>query len=98
MTGRGDGVLRTRAARGPLDVAERRTAIRIAGHRPRWWVLWGLWSRRYWAFPLFDAEPGTIISARSPIELVALLDDAETAEALGGAPRRTGSPLVRPWP
>lgn len=91
MTGRSDSVLHTRAARGQLDVAQRRVAARIAAHRPRWVVLWGLWSRRYWAFPLFDAEPGTIISSASANELVALLDHAETAAALGHPPRRPGN-------
>lgn len=92
MTGRGDGLLHARAARGQLDVAQRRVAARIMVHRPSWVVLWGLWSRRYWAFPLFDAEPGTIISSASGTELVALLDHAETAASLGRAPRRPGVP------
>jgi hypothetical protein len=78
----------TRRTRRPYDPAEREIAAQIQDNRPRWLVLWGVASRRYWAFPLFNTEPGTIVSAIGPRELIALLDQAEAAASLGGAPRR----------
>lgn len=61
------------------DPAQRRTAARIQERNPHWLVLWGVSSQRFWAFPMFDAVPGTIISAVDPRELLALMARAETA-------------------
>jgi hypothetical protein len=86
----GPGELAARRARRPYDPAERQAAAQIQASHPRWLVLWGVGSRRYWAFPTFNAAPGTIVSALGPRELVALLDQAEAAASLGGAPRHPG--------
>jgi hypothetical protein len=44
-------------------------------------VLWGCSSRRFWAFPQFAAQPGTIISDGDPATLVARMRQAELASA-----------------
>ncbi len=61
------------------DPAQRRTAARVQDRNPHWFVLWGVSSQRFWAFPMFDAVPGTIVSAADPRELLALMARAETA-------------------
>lgn len=68
------------------DLAERRIAEQIQDLRPNWLVMWGVSSRRYWAFPLFNAERGTIVSAAGPEQLLTLMNQAEIA-ARPGDPR-----------
>ncbi len=66
------------------DRHERALAARIARERPGWVVLWGVFSRRYWAFPTDPAIPcGTILSAPYPRELLAAIGQAELAAAPG---------------
>ncbi len=73
----------------PYDLPERRTAARIQGWHRGWLVIWGVSSRRYWAYPLFDAVPGTIVSAADPKELLAQMSQAEIAAGPVG-PRPPG--------
>jgi hypothetical protein len=62
------------------DPAERAAAAAIErDHRPNWVVMWGAHSRLLWAFPLFSAPPGTVLSAPVPAELVAAMRQAELA-------------------
>ncbi len=49
--------------------AQRRTAARIMEVFPLWLVMWGVYTRQYWAYPCFDAEQGTILHARDPNDL-----------------------------
>jgi hypothetical protein len=61
----------------PYDPEERHTAARIQRANPPWLILWGTYSRLYWAFPLFRTRPGTIISASTPQELTQRMRHAE---------------------
>jgi hypothetical protein len=60
------------------DDQQRRDAAEIERSRPGWMVMWGCYSRLFWAFPRFHAPPGTIISAPDQARLLADLDDAES--------------------
>ncbi|MBO0808120.1 MAG: hypothetical protein J2P32_07445 [Actinobacteria bacterium] len=63
------------------DPRQRLAAARLQHRNPHWLVCWGCHSRRYWAFPLFVAAPGTIISAPGEPGLLAGMRQAE-AEAV----------------
>lgn len=57
--------------------AYRAIAEQINQARPHWLVLWGTYSRRFWAFPLFEMQPRMLIHASYPDALVARMDEAE---------------------
>jgi hypothetical protein len=59
------------------DNACREIAEQINQARPHWLVLWGSYSRRFWAFPLFETRPRMLVHASYPGALLARLDDAE---------------------
>jgi hypothetical protein len=61
------------------DPEARLAAARLQHANPGWLVMWGRHERRYWAFPLFRAAPGTIISAASPRDLLTAMRSAEHA-------------------
>ena len=71
------------ASSAHYDPEQRHAAARIQNRNPRWLVLWGVSSRRYWAFPMFDVAPGTIISAVDPKELLTLMTRAEATTRPG---------------
>ena len=79
-----------------LDPKERRVARCIEGDHPRWYVIWGVYSRIYSAFPLFDSPPGTIIKAEDARELIALMREAETEFGPQRHPRIPGSRRLPP--
>jgi hypothetical protein len=62
---------------GKDDNACREVAERISQDRPQWLVMWGSYSRLYWAFPLFEMRPRILICAGYPDALVARMDEAE---------------------
>ena len=68
------------------DTAQRRIAAHLGRNHPTWYVMWGLHSRRLWAFPLFDAPPGTVISAERPDDLVTQMRQAEMIAQHGPPP------------
>jgi hypothetical protein len=55
----------------------RATAERINQTRPQWLVLWGCYSRLYWAFPLFATRRRFLVHAGYPDALIARMDEAE---------------------
>jgi hypothetical protein len=61
------------------DDASRAQAEEIQRQRPGWLVLWGCYSRRYVAFPLFPVRRRVIVVAYYPDALVARMDEAERA-------------------
>jgi hypothetical protein len=69
------------AAAARYDEREHTAAARIGKRNPHWLIIWGTYSRLFWAFPLFDVPPGTIISAPSPTELLTRMREAELASA-----------------
>jgi hypothetical protein len=73
------------------DDQQRQAAAEIERSRPGWMVIWGCYSRLFWAFPRFHAPPGTIVSAPDQARLLAGLDDAESrARPYPPAPGRPG--------
>jgi hypothetical protein len=44
---------------------------------PQWLVLYGAYSRRFWAFPLFEMQPRMLVYAGYPDALTDRMDEAE---------------------
>jgi hypothetical protein len=59
------------------DEACRATADEIQGQRPGWLVIWGVFSRRYTAYPLFPIRRRVIVVAYYPQALLERMDSAE---------------------
>jgi hypothetical protein len=59
------------------DDACRAVADEIEEHHPGWLVLWGCFSQRYVAFPLFSVRRRVIVTAYYPRALVARMDEVE---------------------
>ena len=55
------------------DPDRRELAARIEQDFPRWLVMWGAQSRRFWAFPCFRVPRGTIAHAASPDDLAGMM-------------------------
>ena len=68
--------------REPRDPAQRRTAARLQQSHPHWLVMYGPWSRQYWAYACFDVPQGMILAATDPRELASLMHQAELAARL----------------
>jgi hypothetical protein len=76
----------------PYDPHQRRIAAHLNRAHPNWHVMWGVHSRQLWAFPLFNAPPGTIINAARPDDLVAQMRQAEMIAQFGPPPYRQSPP------
>jgi hypothetical protein len=61
------------------DPGQRDRAARLGDAFPYWLILWGTWSRRYWAYPRFRAPRGTILHAADPGDLVAQMRQVQAA-------------------
>jgi hypothetical protein len=59
------------------DDACRAMAERISRSRPQWLVVWGVYSQKFWAYPLFQMHPRMLVHAVYPDALVARMDEAE---------------------
>lgn len=68
------------------DDDQRRIAAHLNQAHPNWHVMWGAHSRLFWAFPLFNAQPGTIISAADPEDLAAQMRQTEMITQHGPPP------------
>ncbi|MGH3158780.1 MAG: hypothetical protein ACRDNF_19710 [Streptosporangiaceae bacterium] len=55
----------------------RAIAEQINQDRPQWLITWGCYTRRFWAYPLFDMHPPQTRVGRLPAALLARLDEAE---------------------
>jgi hypothetical protein len=60
-----------------IDDQKRRVAAEIEQRDPHWMVLWGCYSRLFWAFPYFQAPRGTIVSAPDRDSLLASMRNIE---------------------
>jgi hypothetical protein len=58
-------------------------AARIEEVFPEWFVMWGAYSRQFWAYPLFDAPAGTIVHAASASDLAAMMRRVQRLAADG---------------
>jgi len=66
------------------EIAQRQDdCARIESVFSAWLILWGPYSRRFWAFPAFRVPPGTIVSARDPNELAGQMKAVQRAAAGG---------------
>ena len=55
--------------RADLDKHAHAIAQRIGRDFPQWLVIWGTYSRVYWAYPTFPVPRGTILHSNDPGEL-----------------------------
>lgn len=55
----------------------RAIAEQINQCHPQWLVMWGLYSHRFWAFPLFEMQPRMLVSAAYPDALIKRMGEAE---------------------
>jgi hypothetical protein len=67
----------------------REIARTIEERLPDWIVVWGVYTRQFVAFPLFDAPRGTILTASYPDALVGRARDVE--RRLGRSPEKGSS-------
>jgi len=63
------------------DDQQRQIASEIEQIRPSWLVMWGCYSRLFWAFPRFNVPQGTIISASNPSQLLVSMDSVEAEQS-----------------
>jgi hypothetical protein len=69
------------------DEDQHDTAAQIQALHPRWLILWGAHSRRFWAYPRFGTSPGTVIAEKGTLELLTRMDHAEQDARLPRAPQ-----------
>ena len=65
------------------DRVQRENAVRVESVFPGWLVMWGLYSRKFWAYPRFDAPPGTIAQAADANTLAGIMHRIERSAADG---------------
>ncbi|HEX4064216.1 MAG TPA: hypothetical protein VHY58_24660 [Streptosporangiaceae bacterium] len=86
---------------GPRDQrnedACRQAAAQLQRDHGRWLVMWGCYTRRYVAFPLFQTPRGTVITAATPGELSAKMHSTERSAGMQVPPPRH-PPQTRPGP
>jgi hypothetical protein len=76
-----------------MNDRKRRSEARVIEAKfPRWAVLWGPYSRRFWAFGSPDGRP---VEARSAAELIGFM---RAAERLHAGPRYQQGPPYRRRP
>ena len=66
------------------DPGQRELAVRIERAFPRWLVIWGAYSRQFWAFPRVGVPRGTIAHAASADDLTGMIRAIQRSDA-GGA-------------
>jgi hypothetical protein len=76
----------------PLDSEDshRQAAKDLEAQRPGWIVVWGVYSRRYWAFPLFNVPPRTILHATDPRDLATRMVHVELSAKISELPSGDG--------
>jgi len=65
----------------PSDEICRRAALRLQGEHPHWLIIWGAYSREFWAFPSLPVPRGTVVHAPHPVLLKDAICDVELAMA-----------------
>lgn len=66
------------------DDSMRAVAERIMEIFPHWLVMWGHYSREFWAYPCFRAPAGTVLHATDPNTLAGMMHRLQRA-AMDGA-------------
>jgi hypothetical protein len=72
------------------DDEARATARRLEQQHPGWMIIYGVYTRRFVAFPLFRVRQRVVVTAAYPDALPARLDAAEARLRIPG-PREAGS-------
>jgi hypothetical protein len=80
------------------DDHEWQTAAEIEESHPHWLVMWGSYSRVFWAFPRFEVPDGTIVSARDRERLLAEMRDVEAEVSAPPVPVYTAPVHTAPTP
>jgi hypothetical protein len=61
------------------DHEQRRQAARIGEVFPDWLVIWGAYSREFWAYPRFGVPRGTIAHSADQSDLAAQMRSVQAA-------------------
>lgn len=61
------------APAGQMATAGQAVATWLMKVFPAWLVLWGSYSREFWAFPCFDVPPGTLLHAGNANDLAGMM-------------------------
>jgi|ERR1035437_816236 hypothetical protein len=82
------------------DDQERQVAAEIEQSHPHWVVLWGCYSRLFWAFPYLQVPQGTIVSAPDRDRLLADMHSIEFEVSAGrtGRVKLIGPSMAGPLP
>ena len=76
-----------------LDKSARTAAHQIGRDFPQWLVMWGSYSREYWAYPTFAAPSGTIAHSRDPNDLAQQMRKMQMSQATREPNIRPASPI-----
>lgn len=77
------GPLVASVPRGSFDADRRERAAQVGARFGGWWVLWGVYSRRFWAFAWFTTRP-VIVTGIDAGELMARMRDVHAAVTAKG--------------
>jgi hypothetical protein len=78
-----------------LDKPARTTAHRIGLDFRQWLVMWGTYSREYWAYPTFPAPAGTVVHSRDPNDLAQQMRVIQMSQDIREPNIRPASPALR---
>jgi len=69
---------------GEHDV-QRRIAAQVERDHPRWMIVWGSYSREFWAYPKFNVPPGTILHSGDPNVVAVQMRQVELQHGRAGS-------------
>jgi hypothetical protein len=69
----------------------REIAAQIERDFPQWLVMWGAYSREFWAFARFELPQGVIVHAADPDQLVMYMRDSEVRAAGWNTPGQSSA-------
>jgi hypothetical protein len=67
------------------DDAQRQTAVQVERDHPRWVIVWGSYSREFWAYPKFNVPPGTVLHSRDPNVVATQMRQVELQHGRAGS-------------
>jgi hypothetical protein len=96
----GDGCAAPPVTEPGDEDAFRAIADGIDRSRPDWLVIWGCYTRLFWAYPLFDMRRRMVVHAGYPDALLARMDETErrlrVQPSLRGGAAQAGQEDPRP--
>jgi hypothetical protein len=78
--------------RADRDKRARAMAGRIGRDFPQWLVIWGTYSRVYWAYPTFPVPRGTLVHSSDPGELARQMREIQLSGGQPSKPRPSNLP------